>query len=146
MCTLSLLRRMFRRNPTDILNFVLLQSDLKRSFRDSEIYKGKNRFDSCGNLIEWIASKPVLASELARGDKFRAQWRLLTPSELRDRSSQTWQGLSNRGNLYVSYYRSSLGFRVNSPQFNLWWDVSRSSDGVRRSLGSKHVSASQFGR
>ena len=55
---------------------VPLKSDLKKivpDFLRILRYKGeKDLFDSCGNLIERIASKPVLASELARGDMFRA--------------------------------------------------------------------------
>ena len=50
-------------------------------------------------MSEYFRFKIVLAFQLDKGDMFRAQEHLLTPSELGDRSSATWGHLENPDSL-----------------------------------------------
>ena len=95
----------------------------------------KDLFCCVSNGIENIHSKSVLAFQLAPGDMFRAQGHLLTPSELWDTALQSRQGLIHWRNPYVAYNRISLDIVESDMPFKLWTAVSRSSNGVRVSLG-----------
>ena len=96
-------------------------------------YKGKkDLFRNNFFLTEYVCSKLVLAFQLRSGDMFRAQGRLLIPSELGDRSSGRWWHLENsrRG------FWEPMDLTMEDPGFSrchhLPEDLSPSSDGVRR--------------
>ena len=85
-------------------------------------------------LREYFSFKPVSAFQSRTGDMFRAQGRLLTPSELGDRSSGRWWHLENsrRGS------SEPMDLTMEDPGFSrchhLPEDLSPSSDGVRRRM------------
>ena len=83
-------------------------------------------------MNEYFYFKIVLTFQLDQGDMFRAQERLLTPSELGDRSSGRWWHLENPGSSIVRSIGSQDPRLEFSRCHHLPEDLSPSSDGVRR--------------